>query len=183
MDVTTQLESLRTQLRDAEASVARLSESAGDAAWVTRPNGGGWSAAECIAHLTLTTDAYLPLLDAARASVDAGAALPRKYKAGAIGWLLARTLEPPARARARTLPAFVPGGVAPRAETVASFVRSQRALLGWLDGAAAVPLNRVMVASPFNARLRYNAYAAYLVLASHQRRHIWQAERATRGIP
>jgi hypothetical protein len=63
-------------------------------------------------------------------------------------------------------------------------VRRARPLLeGRLRGAAAVPLNRVMVASPFNARLRYNAYAAYLVLASHQRRHIWQAERATRGIP
>jgi hypothetical protein len=123
------------------------------------------------------------LLDDARARVLAGAPMPRKYRAGAMGWLLAKSLEPPARGRVRTAPAFVPGGIATRAESLAAFTSSQDALLAWLDASADVPLNHVIIASPFNARLRYNAYAAYRVLAAHQRRHIWQAERATRGVP
>jgi hypothetical protein len=171
------------ELRDGQAAVERLAESAGDAAWITRPKSGGWSASECIAHLTLTTDAYLPLLDEALARVPAGAPLPARYRAGVVAWLLAKTLEPPARGRTRTSPRFVPGGIAPRDESVAEFTKSQNALLAWLDGAAGVPLSLVTIASPFAKRIRYNAYAAYRVLAAHQRRHLWQAERAVRGIP
>jgi hypothetical protein len=183
MEITTQLDSARSELREGRAAVVRLAETVGEEAWITRPRGGGWSGSECVAHLTLTTEAYLPLLDEARVRVESGTALPRRYTLGVIGWLLAKSLEPPARGRTRTLAAFVPGGIASRADSVAAFTRSQDALLAWLDAAAHVPLNRMIVASPFNRRVRYNAWAAFRVLASHQRRHIWQAERATRGVP
>ena len=39
-------------------------------------------------------------------------------------------------------------------------------------------LNRLKIVSPFGARLSYNVYSAFRVLAAHERRHVWQAERA-----
>jgi hypothetical protein len=146
---------------------------------------GGWAAAECIAHLTLTTDAYLPMLETARRSVSPGSRLPKKYPMGIGGRLLWWLLKPPARAgsRTRTLPAFIPEAAAPKADTMASFVASQDALLAWIESARELPMDAMVLTSPFNEKMRYNAYAALRVIAVHQARHLWQAERAARGIP
>jgi hypothetical protein len=39
-----------------------------------------------------------------------------------------------------------------------------------------LPLHRVRITSPFNSKLRYNVYAALVLLPRHQERHINQAE-------
>lgn len=46
-----------------------------EARWVERPEPGRWSAGECVAHLNLTSEAYLGVVDdgLARAAVRAGA--------------------------------------------------------------------------------------------------------------
>lgn len=41
-----------------------------------------------------------------------------------------------------------------------------------------LPPGCLRIASPFDARLRYNLYSALSILPRHQRRHLWQAERA-----
>ena len=88
---------------------------------------------------------------------------------------------PPSRARRRHRANSCRGGRA-KSERSPSSNQAERSFSG-ITRAEAVPLNRVMLTSPFNERLKYNAYAALRVLAAHQRRHIWQAERALRGIP
>jgi hypothetical protein len=183
MSVAEQLEGLRRDFSDALAGVERLAAAATDAQWVARPRSGGWSAAECIAHLTLTNRAYLPLFDAARAVIPAGAAVPGRYRRSLGGWLLEWSQEPPARSRFKTIPAFIPEAAAPKDVTVAAFAASQDALLKWVGQGERVPFNLMTITSPFNQRLKYNAYSALRVLASHQRRHLWQAERAVRGEP
>lgn len=183
MTVREQLEKLRSDFRDARAKITHLADAAPDAQWSARPVGGGWSAAECITHLTMTTNAYLPLLEAARARVSTLAPLPARYRREFGAWLLEHFLEPPARMRSKTIGAFVPGAADPKADTIAALARSQDALLSWIDTAQHTALDHAMITSPFNERLRYNAYAALCVMAAHQRRHLWQAERATRGIP
>ena len=185
MNVAQQLEAVRAELRDAQSQVAGLAGRVSDDVFTRRPKSGGWSASECIAHLTLTTEGYIPLLSAARRAIPEGAQVPSAYRMGFAAWLLWWILLPPARgySRSRTLPAFVPGPAAPKAGTIAAFSRSQDALLAWTASVERVPLDRVIVTSPFNEKMKYNAYGALRVIAVHQRRHIWQAERATRGIP
>lgn len=34
------------------------------------------------------------------------------------------------------------------------------------------------VPSPVSRHVRYNVHSAFLILAAHQRRHLWQARRA-----
>lgn len=181
--VAEQLERVRGELRRAQAAIVTLGASVTDAQWTARPKSGGWSAAECIAHLTMTTEVYLRLFNVAVAAVPAGAPMPTRYRMGFGGWLLAKFLEPPARMRSKTIPAFIPEATAPKAATLAAFAMSQDGLLTWIDRSAHVPLNHAMITSPFSERLKYNAYAALCVTTAHQRRHTWQAERATRGIP
>jgi hypothetical protein len=182
MNIGDQLAEVRRGLENAEANIVRFADSVGEEAWTRRPPNGGWSAAECITHLTMTTDSYLKLLSDARARVPSDAALPAKYSRGFGGRLLEWILEPPYRARVKTIAGFVPNSNAPKSETMGAFTRSQKALLSWMKAVESVPLDQVIVTSPFNKRVRYNAYAVLRIIAAHQRRHLWQAERAVKGI-
>lgn len=183
MNVSEQIAEVHRGLESAESGIVRFADSVSDEVWTRRPPGGGWSAAECITHLTMTTDSYLKLFSAAQAGVPKGATLPARYGRGFGGRVLEWILEPPYRTRSKTIAEFVPNSNAPKNETIASFTRSQKALLAWMKSVEAVPLDQMMITSPFNKNLKYNAYAALRVMAAHQRRHLWQAERAAQGIP
>jgi len=39
-----------------------------------------------------------------------------------------------------------------------------------------------MVQSSFNPRIHYNLLSFFAILAAHQRRHLWQAERVRQQI-
>jgi hypothetical protein len=169
------------QLQAVTDRVTAFAASMSDAAFQQRPPSGGWCAAECIAHLNLTTVEYLPIFDTTLAAAPAGFPETRRYKRGFLGGLLAWTLEPPARMRGRTLPRFVPGSIAPKAAVVAEFVRLQREVEQRIRRADGRDLHVPRIVSPFNAKLSYNLYAAICILLAHERRHLWQAERAARG--
>ena len=44
-------------------------------------------------------------------------------------------------------------------------------------------LGRLWIISPFDARIRYNAYACLTILPRHQHRHLWQAEQVRGRTP
>lgn len=143
-----------------------------------RPAKGGWSIAECLAHLTLTTEEYLRSADKALADAPPG---PGPYRRDFVGRLLAWTLEPPYRMKTKTLPQFVPG--ADRlSDPSRDFMGSQTKLVEALQRANGIALDRVMVQSSFNPRIHYNLLSFFSILAAHQRRHLWQAEQVRKQI-
>jgi len=153
-----------------------LAESVPTANWPRRRDPARWSVAECVAHLNLTSRAYLPLLshaiDEARAL---GGPAPTRYRRDPVGWLLWVTMGPPVRFRTRTIAAFVPGSVTDASHLVAEFERLQNAQLAALRVADGLPIGQVRVPSPFNPKVRYNLFACFGILARHQHRHLWQA--------
>ena len=60
---------------------------------------------------------------------------------------------------------------------IEEFDHLQTAQLESVARADGLPLERVRVTSPFNARVRYNLYSCFTILPRHQHRHMWQAER------
>ncbi len=172
-----QLAVLASQLDAATARAKQLGASLDDATFHAPPR-GGWSAAECIAHLNLTTVAFLPGIDSALATGRADFPDSRRYRRGVLGSLLAWSLEPPAHLRFRTLPAFVPQGIGTKSVILAGFERVQRDLADRIERASGLDLNALRITSVFNARVSYNVYAAFCILLAHERRHLWQAERA-----
>jgi hypothetical protein len=78
--------------------------------------------------------------------------------------------------RARTPAAFVPHGELPRDAVLREFDALQDEQVALTRAADGLPLGRVRVASPFDARVRYNLYACLVMLPGHQHRHLEQAE-------
>ena len=88
---------------------------------------------------------------------------------------------PPVRIRVKTTARFVPGGNLSRDELIAVFERFQSEQLSLVRACDGLPLQRVQITSPFDAKFRYNLYSCLTILPRHQHRHLWQAERVIRG--
>ena len=67
-----QVTELIGQLEAVTAGVRTLGSAATDAAFARRPTPEKWSPAECIAHLNLTTESFLPRFDAILAAHATG---------------------------------------------------------------------------------------------------------------
>jgi hypothetical protein len=148
-----------------------------------RPAPDRWSAAECVAHLNLTSAAYVPLLDEA---IDRGRRMPPREQGtprrDLAGWLLWKSMAPPVRFRVKTTLSFVPIQQGSLPDLMAEFDRLQREQIARVRAAEALPLGQIKIASPFNARVKYNLYACLTILPRHQHRHLWQAEEAVRNV-
>lgn len=176
-----QLDPLARELRELSQRVRRLAAETSEDTWTRRPEPERWSAAENVRHLSITTKVYLPTL---RPVVENPRAprLPAggKLRGDVTGSLLKWMMEPPVRIRLKTTAAFIPGAAAPKQEVVAEFERLQSDLIALIERAGGLDLGKIRLTSPFNARIKYNAYSAFQILAAHQRRHLWLAERLAR---
>jgi hypothetical protein len=177
-----QLQEVVDELGRAQQRLHALAASTPDDRWSARPGEGRWSAGECVAHLNLTSAAMIPLLRTALEEARAlGEPAPGRYRRDLKGWLLWLGSGAKVRIPVKTSAPFVPGGSAPKEETLAEFDRLQEQQVNLVRESDGLPLGKVKVVSPFDARVSYNAYAGFTILSVHQLRHLDQAERAAAG--
>ena len=174
-----QLAAVSQELVEARERLAALCRTLDERGWLRRPASGGWSVGQIVTHINTTSEHYIPLIDDA---IRKGRALglrarAGRFRRGLVGWALLRMLEPPYRIKTSTSPSFEPAAGAAMADTLEQFDYLQQELLARVDMAAGLDLEKLAVTSPFSTRISYNLYVAFAVLAAHQRRHLWQAER------
>lgn len=181
-----QLAAVVNSLEDAQGRLRRLSDKVSEESWSRHPAPNGWSAADCVEHLNITSRAYVPLLRDANTEARVLNAEPQThYKLDAIGWFMTMMIGPMRHigkfrlVKIKTTPPFVPRGGQSRSQLLSEFVRLQADLITLIRSADGLPLDRVKIVSPFGGRMKYNAYSAIVIVARHQHRHIDQAEEAT----
>ena len=100
---------------------------------------------------------------------------------GKLARVLIRNLEPPYRLKSDVIPQL-----APRNEEFEpawkNFVDSQRQVSEAALSGAGLALDEMDVQSPLCSRLRCNAYAAFCILAAHERRHLWQMKQVVKTL-
>ena len=170
------LETLEKELNEATRRAWTLVQSTDGRLFTVRPKAQSWSAAECLAHLSISTQMFLPVLHSAidEAKKKKPAARP---KMDFLGRVLAWFLEPPIRKKVKTAAPFVPKSTRAKAEAFGEFAALQEKLVELLREAREANLHTKIV-SPFDKRVRYNLLSAFHVIAAHERRHLWQAEQA-----
>jgi hypothetical protein len=178
-----QLQEIADELEEATARLRRLREAVPADQWTVRRDPARWSVSECVEHLNLTSAAFEPLLAAGIEQVRQEKATSRKYSRGFLGWALWKMTGPDSRGRVQTTPPFVPTNASSAEEVTAEFERWQVAILKLLASAEGLPIDKVTMTSPFNARMKYNIYAGFAVLPRHQHRHLQQAERVWTPTP
>ena len=170
------LEAVEKELNEATRRAWTLVQSTDGRLFTVRPKPMSWSAAECLAHLSISTEMFLPVL---RQAIDGArnGKTKRKPRMDVIGRVLAWFMEPPIRKRMTTTAPFVPKSTRARNEAFGEFVTLQEKLIDLLRDAREVDVGAKIV-SPFDRRVRYNLYSAFRIIAAHERRHLWQAEQA-----
>ncbi len=171
------------QARDLKAELEVISKEAqavvvglDPAAMTKRPAGGGWSVAEILQHLILTADAMLPLIEGALAQLEReGRKSTAEAGLGVMGWLLVKALEPPPRMKSKTSKPFEPVAVGDPQTLASRLLEANARLADAIDRATGLATTTLKVASPFNASVKYNLYAAFRITLVHARRHLWQA--------
>jgi hypothetical protein len=176
------LASIRNDLAAASTRVHRLADPLDDDAWRRRPVAERWSVAECIEHLNMSSREIIPLLRAGLQDARQRGWTRPSHRLDVLGWFLSRTLEPPPRNRFKTPEQFTPPSIEPKDAVLREWDTLQHHLDTILNDANGVALTKVRITSPFNARIRYNAYSALRITAAHQRRHLWQAETTAAAV-
>jgi hypothetical protein len=182
-----QLAKITAELDAATQRLHRLTDDLAEWLWSTRPSQDGWSAAQCVEHLNLTSRAFIPRLQQAIARAPArnhGA----RFRQDVVGWVIGLATGPLIRVgswrvgRVKTTAPFRPADAPPLDSTVAEFDRLQKELGEVVQSADNVAIDTVKVVSPFDARVSYSVYSALVVIPRHQMRHLEQAEESARAV-
>lgn len=170
-----QLATLAEQVQDVTRSAEEIVARRGAADLIARLQPDSWSVAECFDHLAQTTHAFLPAISDAMATAS-HLSTNRTLRTGTLARLFILNLEPPYGFRFKVLPQLSPK----RQDFDAawsSFLETQSRLLETLGSAAGLAIDQVRIESPVYARIRYNVYGAFRMLAAHERRHLWQVKQ------
>jgi hypothetical protein len=169
------INSLAAEFDAAALWAKRLTEQYPADAWSTRL-GTGWAATDCLAHLNLTAEAFWPVLEQAWQAAQSMPSSGQPYRLRLMERFLLWFLEPPYRQTVKTPPAFQPA-VQPREEVLAQFQDHSARLAAFVLSLDGLAIDRPLIVSPFDARVRYSLWAGLRIMAAHHRRHLWQAER------
>jgi hypothetical protein len=181
-----QLLAIIGQLESARSHLLAIADRTPAERWGLRADPNRWSVGECVAHLNLTSQAYIPVIRTALNHPSMGPATGRRYRRDFIGLMLGYAVGPlpPILRRAlrfKTAATFVPHGNAPKEETVTLFDDLQTELVQLTRECDGRAIDKVLVRSPFDQRASYNLYSALTVIPRHEERHLIQADEIWAG--
>ncbi len=138
---------------------------------------GQWSIGQCVEHLNITTERYLPVIRKEMASAAArGVKTSGPFEPGVLERTFLRMLEPPVKMKVKTPAAFVAPPDLTIEATLARWDRLNADLASCVRDAEGIDLRKVKVRSQFGP-LSFSLGATFLILLAHARRHIWQARQ------
>ena len=173
----TQTVRLRLEFEDSIGRGLELVARTDDDTLRRRPAPDSWCAAECLEHLSVTMEVYQRRI---RAALDAAKPRPSRHKEemSFLGRIFLRIVEPPARRKFTTPSGFSPGALPDRSMLVRRFDQTHRAMIRLIEETDSIDRMRVRVVPPAAERIKVPLLDTFAILAAHDRRHLWQAERA-----
>jgi hypothetical protein len=181
-----ELRALMDQLDENERHVQALVAELDEAQILWQPSPASWSIGQCLDHITVTNRVYLePMSRAVALARERGPRRRGPIRPGAPSRWFIRTLEPPPHRRLPAPKKIVPSLGKTRTQLAAEFGREQQRVRDLLLSAAALDLNRTRFVNPLLPLLRFSVGTGLLVIAAHERRHLYQAAAVRRhpGFP
>jgi DinB family protein len=180
------LKAILDDLDKSDAEARRIIGGLSDAQANWQPRESAWSIAQCLDHLARGNALYAGVLRAAVGESRAATKLRRgPIQPGWLSGIFIRSLEPPPKTKMRAPKKIVPASRANKDEVLQAFLRSQEEMRDVIRESADLDLNRIRFRNPFFGFLRFTVGAGLMIIAAHDRRHLWQAEHVRRfsGFP
>ena len=166
-----QIEAVKTDARD-------LLKDLSDEQFNWQPAPGHWSIAECLDHLAVTGRELNQSLKAAIDDARSRGLLGRgPFRYGVIGNILVRSQEPPVKMKFKAPKLFRPREGQSLAAVTQDFFSVQDEVLRLIREANGLHLARVKVTSPVTNLMKLSLGQAFNLVATHERRHLWQARQ------
>lgn len=175
--VSDQLETLAHDFRRSMKEARNLLTYTNEDALRKRRSPATWSALECIVHLNLSAQAMLPGIREAVDTAPANTGAAQTFRMDLPGRLLAWSLEPPAFIKMTAPKLAQPLESRELVPVLEEFDHLHDELIELLHASAGKSIDKQKMKSPF-ANMHYNAYSAFRIIAAHDRRHLWQAQKA-----
>lgn len=172
------LEDYRRQIEaineDAHDLLAALSEA--QVNWRLTP--AHWSIAECLDHLTVTNRELMERIEAAIDDARSKGLTARgPFRYGIIGNMIVRSMEPPVKMKFKAPKIFKPRPEHALEAVAREFFKTQSELLSLIEAANGINLARVKITSPVTKLIKLSLGQAFGLIATHERRHLWQARQ------
>lgn len=140
-----------------------------------------WSALECIEHLNLYGDFYLPEIE--MRIRESGYAPQKIFTSRLLGDYFAESMLPKKKMRKmKTFRDKDPAGSRLDKEVLTKFIEDQHTLLDLLKEAEKVSLNKTRTSISISKWLKLKLGDTLRILVYHNQRHLKQAKRALRAV-
>ena len=150
-----------------------------------RPRSGQWSIAECLDHLNRTFAYYLPKIEqAVDHGLREGECSARRLNLEESEDDFLRQMEPPIIIRMSTPALLVPTPAVDPDQIVDDFSQLRERFARAVHAAASVDALNISIADSIHPPVQ-SLGGAIALLAAHERRHLWQAQRvlSASGFP
>ncbi len=161
-----------------EAATGFLNLNQGQLNFKPAPN--SWSILECLEHLNRYAAFYIPEISR-HLSTTSTPAKP-EFKSGLIGnYLVNMVIPKEGGKKMKTFPKMDPKGSNLDIRTINEFIDTQEKLLRLIGAAKSEDLNKAGIAVTFTKLVKLKLGDALRFMASHNQRHILQAQRIKYG--
>ncbi len=141
-----------------------------------QPEPGSWSIGQCLEHLCITNESYLPPISAAlrekpRSPVED--ITPGWFG----GWFIRSFAEPSPNSKRVSAPGKIRPGLRTDLLVLDRFLSGNQACRDLILRARGNDVNRIRFWNPFLPGLRFTVGTGLQIVVSHERRHLLQAKR------
>jgi len=142
--------------------------------WQPQPT--AWSVGQCLEHLCITNEAYLPAISSSLEGQRS--AIVQEIMPGWFGrWFLRSYIEPSPQTKRAPAPKKIVPGSRVDLSVLDRFLRSNQAARELVRRASSYDVNRIRFRNPLIPVIRFTAGTGLQIVSGHERRHLLQAER------
>ena len=164
---------------DARASALAKPLTAAQLNWTPQP--GVWSVGQCLEHLCVASEHYLPAI--ARSLVHGRAGVVQEITPGWFGrWFIRNYIEPSSKTKRARAPRKIKPGAVVDGAILDRFIANNARTREIIDRAKPFDVNRVRFTNPFVPLIHVTVGTGFEILSEHQDRHLLQAERIRASV-
>ena len=146
-----------------------------------KPSQDAWSVGQCLEHLRVTNEVYLPAITASLKARPLRAV--QDITPGWFGrWFIRNYIEPSSESKRARAPKKIAPVTRVGPDILDRFLTSNQAARELVGRASDYDVNRIRFKNPFIPMLRFTVGTGLEIVSRHQPRHLLQAERVKHAV-